>query len=224
MGLARQGLCTVCAPFSSRLSVPSCNDLQQIRDLEYVFVDAALQSVKAGFDIVEIHAAHGYLLHQFLSPGSNVGPTSMEAVSKINAVASRDHRLSPGGHSSRDATVRFALVPDWLEGLTDEFHQSWMGIHPEQATSIKSGDGSQAPFALDIERAVGNAMLVSAVGGIWSGEMAERFLQQGLDVVICGRWFQKNSGLVNQFADELGVEVKMSSQYGWALQYGRKTR
>ena len=45
--------------------------VQQIRDFKQAFDDAALRSVKAGLDLVEIHAAHGYLLHQFLSPVSN---------------------------------------------------------------------------------------------------------------------------------------------------------
>lgn len=57
-------------------------------------------------------------------------------------------------------------------------------------------------------------MAVSAVGGRSTGTIAEDFLQQGRDVIICGRWFQKNPGLVYANADELGVDVKMANQIG----------
>ncbi|CBF84400.1 hypothetical protein AN9044.2 [Aspergillus nidulans FGSC A4] len=158
--------------------------VQQIRDFKQAFDDAALRSVKAGLDLVEIHAAHGYLLHQFLSPVSN----------------------------SQADEVDFLDV-------------SSGGIRAKQETSIKSGDGYRAPFALEIKRAVGNVLLVCMVGGVKkTGEIAERFLQQGLDVVMCGRWFQKNPGLVYQFADELGVKINMSTQYGRAFQGGRNRR
>ncbi|KAL4812122.1 hypothetical protein BDW67DRAFT_193967 [Aspergillus spinulosporus] len=236
-------------PFSHTYPFPQAMTAQQIHDLKQAFVDAALRSVEAGFDMVEIHAAHGYLLHQFLSPVSNCRTDEyggsfenrtrllLEVTAGVRAVVPAEMPLF----------VRISAT-DWLEGLTDEFPESWTvadscrlapilaahgvdfldvssgGIHPKQATSIRSGDGYQAPFALKIKRAVGNAMLVSAVGGIRTGELAKRFLQQGLDVVMCGRWFQKNPGLVYQFADELGVKVKMSTQYGWALQSGRKRR
>ncbi|KAL3431589.1 hypothetical protein BDV09DRAFT_198575 [Aspergillus tetrazonus] len=236
-------------PYNQAYPVPHAMTVQQIRDLKQAFVDAALRSVKAGFDLVEIHAAHGYLLHQFLSPVSNsradeYGGSFENRTRLLLEITAGVRAAIP---AEMPLFVRISAT-DWLEGLTNEFPESWTaadscrlapilaahgvdfldvssgGIHPKQATSIKSGDGYQAPFALEIKRAVGNAMLVSAVGGIKTGEMAERFLQQGLDVVMCGRWFQKNPGLVYQFADELGVKVKMSTQYGWAFQGGRNRR
>ncbi|KAL4750655.1 hypothetical protein BDW72DRAFT_203784 [Aspergillus terricola var. indicus] len=236
-------------PFNDAYPLPQAMTIQQIRDLKQVFVDAALRLVNAGFDMVEIHAAHGYLLHQFLSPVSSsradeYGGNFENRVRLLLEITAEVRAAIP---AEMPLFVRISAT-DWLEGLTDESPQSWTVanscrlapmlaahgadflnfssgvIHPEQATSIKSGDGYQAPFALEIKRAVGNAMLVSAVGNIRTGEMAEQFLQQGLDVVMCGRWFQKNPGLVYQFADELGAKVKMSNQYWWAFGNGRKRR
>ena len=91
------------------------------------------------------------------------------------------------------------------------------GIHPKQATSIKSGAGYQASFAQTIKKAVGDRMIVSAVGGISNASLAQELLDSGLDIAMCGRWFQENPGLVTTFAKELGVEVKMANQIEWGF-------
>jgi 2,4-dienoyl-CoA reductase-like NADH-dependent reductase (Old Yellow Enzyme family) len=130
---------------------------------------------------------------------------------------------------------------DWFDNMTNEFPESWSvadsvklapilasrgvdfldvssgGIHPLQGTSIKSGPGYQAPFALEIKKAVGDKMIVSAVGGIRTAGLAQQLIDEGLDVIMCGRWFQKNPGLVYSFADELGVDVKMANQIAWGF-------
>ena len=59
-------------PFNDAYPHPRDMTLVQIQEFKDAFVAAAVRSVKAGFDVVEIHAAHGYLLHQFLSPISNM--------------------------------------------------------------------------------------------------------------------------------------------------------
>ncbi|RDW64553.1 NADH:flavin oxidoreductase/NADH oxidase [Aspergillus mulundensis] len=236
-------------PFNDVYPRPKAMTIEQIHDLKKAFVDAALRSVRAGFDIVEIHAAHGYLIHQFLSPISNKRTDQYGGAfeNRVRLLLEITDAVRAAIPAEMPLFVRISAT-DWFDDLTDEFPQSWTvadscrlapilagrgvdfldvssgGIHPKQSTSIKSGDGYQAPFALRIKEAVGDAMLVSAVGGIRTGEMAEGFLQQGLDVVMCGRWFQKNPGLVYQFAEELGVKVKMSSQYGWALGGGRRRK
>lgn len=130
---------------------------------------------------------------------------------------------------------------DWFDDMTDEFPESWTvadsvklapllvqhgvdfldvssgGVHPKQATSIKSGPGYQAPFAQEIKKAVGDTMIVSAVGGIRTASLASQLVDDGLDVIMCGRWFQKNPGLVYAYADDLGVEVKMANQIAWGF-------
>ncbi|KAJ4344087.1 NADH-dependent flavin oxidoreductase [Ascochyta clinopodiicola] len=130
---------------------------------------------------------------------------------------------------------------DWFDNMKDEFPESWTvadgckiapllvdrgvdfidvssgGIHPKQSTSIKSSPGYQVPFAQEIKKATGDRAIVSVVGGIKTSILAEEYLQSGVDVVMCGRWFQENPGLVNAYAQELGVNVKMANQIGWAF-------
>ncbi|KAL4939139.1 hypothetical protein BDV06DRAFT_199468 [Aspergillus oleicola] len=236
-------------PFNDAYPQPKAMTVEQIQEFKRAFIDATRRSLKAGFDVVEIHAAHGYLIHQFLSPISNrrtdqYGGSWANRVRLLLEITDGVRATVP---ANMPLFVRISAT-DWFDNSTDEFPESWTvadscklapvlaehgvdfldvssgGIHPKQSTSIKSGDGYQAPFALRIKEAVGDAMLVSAVGGIRTGEMAEKFLQEGLDVIMCGRWFQKNPELVYQFAEELGVDVKISTQYGWAFSGGRRKR
>ncbi|KAL4792173.1 hypothetical protein BDV19DRAFT_400668 [Aspergillus venezuelensis] len=236
-------------PFNEAYPRPKAMTIEQIQMFKKAFTDATTRSLKAGFDIIEIHAAHGYLIHQFLSPISNkrtdqYGGSWENRVRLLLEITDEVRATIP---SDMPLFVRISAT-DWFDDMTDEFPESWTvadscklapllaergvdfldvssgGIHPKQSTSIKSGDGYQAPFALRIKEAVGDAIVVSAVGGIRTGQMAEGFLQQGLDVIMCGRWFQKNPGLVCQFAEELGVGVKMSTQYGWAFSGGRRRK
>lgn len=84
--------------------------------------------------------------------------------------------------------------------------------------------GYQAHFAESIKRSIGDKLIVGCVGGINSGKLAEQILDQGqADVVFCGRWFQKNPGLVWSFAEELGVKLNMAIQMEWPF-YGRGSR
>ncbi|KZF23035.1 FMN-linked oxidoreductase [Xylona heveae TC161] len=229
-------------PFSDAYPHPKAMSKEQIDAFKTAFVLAAQRAVKAGFDVVEIHAAHGYLIHQFLSPISNKRTDEyggswenrtrllLEIVDLVRAAIPQDSPLF----------VRISAT-DWFDDLKDEFPESWTladsvrlapilarqgvdfldvssgGVHPKQSTSIKSGPGYQAPFALEIKKAVGDKMVVSAVGGIRTASLARDLLDQGIDVVMCGRWFQKNPGLVYAYADELGVEVKMANQIAWGF-------
>lgn len=139
--------------------------------------------------------------------------------------------------------VRFSAT-DWFEfdsSLKAEFPDSWTvsqsvqfasrladhgvdlvdvssgGIHAKSAIAIRAGPAYQVHFAQEIKKAVGDRLLVAAVGGIKTGALAEDTLQSGIDVVLAGRWFQQNPGLVGVFAQELGVKVRMAHQIGWSF-------
>lgn len=60
-------------------------------------------------------------------------------------------------------------------------------------------------------------MLVGTVGTITSGKQANQLLEEGLDVAIVGRMFQKNPGLVWAFADELGTQIQVANQIRWGF-------
>ena len=72
--------------------------------------------------------------------------------------------------------------------------------------------GYQAPFAKAVKEKVGDKLAVGTVGAITEGKQANQLLDEGLDLVICGRAFQKNPGLVWKFAEDLGVQIQMANQ------------
>jgi 2,4-dienoyl-CoA reductase-like NADH-dependent reductase (Old Yellow Enzyme family) len=83
---------------------------------------------------------------------------------------------------------------------------------------IRPGKAYQAPFAEAAKKAVGSKMLVSAVGGLYNGQVAEEVLAKGMaDVVFVGRMFQKNPGMVWQMAEDLDVDISAAKQIGWGF-------
>lgn len=113
-----------------------------------------------------------------------------------------------------DDTVK--LAPLLAERGVDLLDVSTGGNHPKQHPHVKPA--YQAPFAVKVKKAVGDKMAVGSVGAIENAKLAEELLdKEGLDLVIIGRGFQKNPGLVFQFADELGVEVNMPNQIRWGF-------
>ncbi|CAH0046920.1 unnamed protein product [Clonostachys solani] len=233
--------------------VPTAFTLEDIEELKTSFVDAARRAVEAGFDAIELHSAHGYLLHQFLSPISNQRTDAyggnFENRTRIHVeLADLIRAAIP---DTIPLFVRLSAT-DWFEfdsNLKAEFPDSWTvsqsvqfaslladhgvdlvdvssgGIHAKSAIAIKAGPAYQVHFAQEIKKAVGDRLLVAAVGGIKTGALAEDTLQSGIDVVLAGRWFQQNPGLVGAFAQELGVKVRMAHQIGWSfLGRGEKRR
>ncbi|GKU14677.1 nadh-dependent flavin oxidoreductase [Fusarium langsethiae] len=225
--------------------VPKAFTKEDIEQLKSDYVDAAKRAIRAGFDVIEIHAAHGYLLHQFLSPVSNqrtdkYGGSFENRVRVVLEILDLIRAVIP---ETTPVLVRVSAT-DWFEfdsQFKDEFPESWTveqtcqlarilpkhgvdlvdvssgGIHPKSAIAIKSGPAYQVDLAKQVKKAVGDSVLVSAVGGIKTGHLAEEVLQSGIDVVRAGRWFQQNPGLVRAFANELGVEVKMANQIDWSF-------
>lgn len=227
-------------------NVPTALSEQGVQTLIQDFADAAKRAVKANFDAIEIHAAHGYLLHQFLSPVSNKRTDryggSFENRTRLLLEVSAAIRASIP--DTMPLLVRISAT-DWFEfdeNLKKEFPESWTveqsvklaplladngvdlvdvssgGIHAKSAIAIKPGPAYQAHLAREIKKAVGDKLVVTAVGGVKSGAIAEEVVQSGIDAVQAGRWFQENPGLVRAFANELGVNVKMATQIDWSFQ------
>lgn len=216
--------------------------LAQIEEFKEAFVAAVKRAVKAGFDAIEIHNAHGYLLHEFISGVSNKRtdkyggsfenrtrltlevvdlvrqtiPKDMPLFLRISATdwleEHPDAELRESSWKVED-TVRLAKI--LAERGVDVLDVSSSGNHPEQHIHVKPG--YQAPFALAVKKELGDKLIVGTVGAIDNATLAEDLLGQGLDMIIVGRAFQKNPGLIFAWADELGVTVQMPNQICWGF-------
>ncbi|KAH8895782.1 FMN-linked oxidoreductase [Thozetella sp. PMI_491] len=235
-------------PFSDAYPKPRELSLAEIEQVKVDFVRGAQRAVMAGFDVVEIHVAHGYLLHQFVSPASNhrtdkYGGSFENRVRLILEIVEDVRATIPG---SMPLFVRLSAT-DWLEEVAGYEGESWTlqdsvklapllaergvdlldvstgGNHRLQ--KIKPGPGYQAPFAKEIKKAVGDTMLVSTVGSIATGKLAEELLtsETPLDAVMAGRPFLKNPGLVWSWAEELETGIYLAKQIGWGFG-GRGTK
>ncbi|WP_413316626.1 oxidoreductase [Agrococcus sp. 1P02AA] len=188
-------------------AAPRALEEGEVAQLPGRFADAARRAVAAGFDAVEVHAAHGYLLHQFLSPLSNTRADAwgtdgdglrvallrqvVEAVREAAPEAALMVRLSasdwvPGGI---DTAMTIEHVRVALAAGADWFDLSSGGLDPRQ--EIPVGPGYQVHFARAVREATGAK--VNAVGLIEDAERAERVLRDGdADAVMLGRPWLRN--------------------------------
>ncbi|KAF8574531.1 FMN-linked oxidoreductase [Ramaria rubella] len=219
---------------------PKALSKEGIKEIVAAFVQAAHRALKAGFDVIEIHNAHGYLLHSFCSPVSNKRTDeyggsfenrirlTLEVVDAVRAAIPDDmplfFRISatdwleeslPDTPSWRiEDTVKLAEILA-TRGV-DLLDVSSGGSSPK--ARVKGGVAYQAPFSAAARKKVGDKMLVGAVGSIIEGKVAESLLQEEkVDVVFVGRYFQRNTSLVWDWADELGVKIKVPNQIEWAF-------
>lgn len=193
---------------------------EEVAALPAAFADAARRAGEAGFDLIEIHAAHGYLLHQFLSPLSNQrtdeyggdydGRTRLvrEVVDAVRAVWPEDKPLA----------IRFSGT-DWLEGgwtieettkLTAELKDHGVDVVDVSSgailpAKIPVGPGYQVPLAREVRS--GSDMLTGAVGLITEPEQAERIVADGdADLVLLARAALREPGWPLRAAHELGID------------------
>lgn len=129
--------------------------------------------------------------------------------------------------SATDWLEHLPDIPSWTVDQSVEFAHilaargvdlldvSSAGNDPRQ--KIASGPGYQAPFAKTIKEAVGDKLIVGTVGSITCGTQANELLEEGIDLVLVGRMFQKNPGLVWQFAEDLDVQIVMPHQIAWGF-------
>jgi 2,4-dienoyl-CoA reductase-like NADH-dependent reductase (Old Yellow Enzyme family) len=235
-------------PFSDRFPLPKAMTKQDIEELKHAWVAAVKRAIKAGADFVEIHNAHGYLLCSFLSPQSNkrtdeyggsfenrirltleiaqltreaCGP-NMPVFLRISATEWLEESLPNEPSWTVEDTVRLSkALAD--QGAIDLIDVSSGGNHLAQ--KIKGGPGFQAPFAVEVKRAVGDKLAVASVGMINSGHLANKLLEEdGLDFAFVGRGFQKHPGLVWAWAEELNLEIGMANQIRWGFAHRGNTK
>lgn len=231
-------------PFNEHYPKPRSMTLAEIDQFKIDFLAGVSRSVRAGFDVIELHFAHGYLISSFFSPAVNKRTDkyggsfenrvrlALELVDDTRAMIPKDMPL----FVRISATDWLDTNPSWEGGESwtnkdsvelakilatkgvDVLDVSSGGNHALQ--KVQGGPGYQAPFAKEIKKAVGDKMLVSSVGSIKTGEVAQQLISEEdapLDLIAAGRMFQKNPGLVWQWADELDVAIHVAHQIGWGF-------
>lgn len=217
-------------PFGN-YDAPVALDLAGINEVVSDFVRAAIRSVEAGFDLLELHAAHGYLLHQFLSPLSNLRDDeyggSLENRARLLLRVVREVRAAVG--TEVPVLVRFSAT-DYTEGGWDEQQTAsvaaWARAAGADLFDISSGGnisgatipvsaGYQVRFAEYVRMHGG--VQTSAVGLITTAGQAEEILQSGrADAVFLGREMMRDPHFGLRAAHELGTDLDY-----WPSQYLR---
>ena len=220
-------------PFDANHPVPAELTVEGIREIVGQFADAARRALAAGFEIVEVHGAHGYLIGEFLSPHSNRRTDAyggsyenrtrlaLEVVDAVRAVWPDDKPLffrisatdwlEENGWTADD-TVRFAaeLTAHGVDLLDVSSGGNASGVR------IPVGPGYQVPFAARVKNET--SMPVAAVGLITEVEQAEKILANGeADAVLLGRELLRNPSWARHAARELGSEAHVPDQYHRAV-------
>ncbi|WP_314646628.1 NADH:flavin oxidoreductase/NADH oxidase [uncultured Microbacterium sp.] len=207
---------------------PAALDTAGIDRVVAAFGDAARRAVDAGFDVLEIHGAHGYLLHQFLSPLSNrrddeyggtlenrarlllrvldaVRGAVDDGVPVFVRISATDH--AEGGFSPEEA----AQVGAWATAHgADLIDVSSGGLVAHQRIDVFPG--YQVPLAETVRQ--GGRIPVSAVGLITAAAQAEEVLAEGAaDAIFAGREWLRDPHFGLRAAHELGDDVPWPPQY-----------
>lgn len=215
--------------FADGHPVPSELTVAEIQQIVGQFADAARRALAAGFEIAEIHGAHGYLINEFLSPYSNhrtdeYGGSyenrtrfALQVVDAVREVWPDDKplffRISATDWLEEDGwtaddTVRFAA--DLKAHGIDLLDVSTGGN--AAGARIPVGPGYQVPFAARVKAET--ALPVAAVGLITETEQAEKIIANGeADAVLLGRELLRRPSWARDAARELGGDVHVPDQY-----------
>ena len=217
-------------PFAAGQEAPEALDRAGIQKVIADFKVAAGRALEAGYQVLEVHAAHGYLLHEFLSPLSNqrsdayggsfdnrvrllleiiaavktVWPPALPLFARISATD-----WAPGGWDEDDSVQLAAILK--TEGV-DLVDCSSGGLIP--GVTIPVGPGYQVSFAEKVKREAG--ILTGAVGMITAVQQAEDILQRGqADLIFMARESLRDPYFALHAARQLGDDV------AWPVQYER---
>lgn len=214
-------------PFHHKDYAPKELTIDEIKAIIQDFKNAAERAVKANYDVIELHAAHGYLIHQFLSPlinnrtdvygGSfdNRIRFLLEITKEVASVLTNQSlwvRISAtdwatGGWSNFDSIKLVKKLKELGVEVVDvstggAVHHQEIPVHPNY----------QVPFAERIKKET--QMLTGTVGLISNAYQAEEILKkQEADFILIGRGFLQNPHLVYRFAKDLNVDINWAPQY-----------
>lgn len=213
--------------FSKKYKEPRALSTQEVKDMVEKFKQAARRAVEAGFDAIELHGAHGYLLHQFHSAYTNkrtdeygeltkfgsevvkavkeVMPEEMPLIMRISATEFVDD-----GYTLPDG---IELAKAYKTAGVDMFHVSAGG---EGVISPKRNPGSHAGYMVPFARAIREevSLPVIAVGRLEDPALANAIIgNEDADLVAVGRGMLRDPYWSIHAAHELGHDIEVPSQY-----------
>ena len=225
--------------FAGNYPMPRALSVDGIREIIAAFAEATRRACEAGFRVIEIHAAHGYLIHEFLSPLSNQRSDAYGG-SFENRTRFLRETVEAVRHSWPERAPLFVRISatDWVEGGWD-IEQSVelsrqlkkLGVDLIDCSSggnvakaqIPVGPGYQTPFAERIRHEAG--LLTGALGMITSPAQAEHIVATGQgDAVVIAREFLRDPYWPLRAARELGQAMSWPVQYLRAAPEGTKPR
>ncbi|MCT2561523.1 NADPH dehydrogenase NamA [Chryseobacterium herbae] len=215
-------------PYHPSERIPHVLSVEEIKEQVTNFKEAAKRAVKAGFDLIEIHGAHGYLIHQFLSPLSNIRTDEyggsfenrirflLEIVDAVNEELNDNVALfvrisgteyAENGWNINDSVELSKILKEHSVDLIDV--SSGGNIH---GAKISVFNGYQVPFSSQVRNGAG--VKTGAVGLITKVEQAEEILQKGeADLIFVAREILRNPYIAVQGSFEMKEDCFFPYQY-----------
>lgn len=215
-------------PYHPSERIPHALSTDEVKEHVQYFKKAAQRAVKAGFDVIELHGAHGYLIHQFLSPLSNIRTDEyggsfenrirflIEIVDAVNEELNENTALfvrlsgteyAENGWDIEDSVALAKILKEHSVDLVDV--SSGGNIH---GAKISVFNGYQVPFSSQIKNEA--QVKTGAVGLITNVEQAEEILQNNeADLIFVAREILRNPYLAIQGAFEMKEECFFPQQY-----------
>jgi len=217
--------------FNEKYKTPVEMTKEDIKTTIQAFKDGALRAKKAGFDVIELHGAHGYLINEFLSPLSNkrtdeYGESAENRYRILNEIIDEVRSVWDG-----PLIVRISAHDYSDGGMTPATYvemAKWMKMQGVDLIDVSSGalvpapidvfPGYQVKFSETIKE--GADILTGAVGLITTGIQAEEILKNGrADLILLARELLRDPYWAYSAAKELDVEINAPKQYerGWTF-------
>ncbi|WP_414502677.1 NADPH dehydrogenase NamA [Zymobacter sp. IVIA_5232.4 C2] len=232
LGIDLPSIAPSAIPFTPESRVPQAMSIEQIKEVIEAFRLGARRAREAGFDVIEIHCAHGYLLNQFLSPLANKRTDEYGGSQENRYRIVREVIDAVRSEWTGPLFLRISSS-DYVEGgnRPDDFlvYGRWMKEQGIDLIDCSSGGIAMVPVNTYPNYQVPAAELLrhelgiktGAVGLIETGRQAEEVLQNGrADIVLVGREMLKDPFWPRTAADDLNVALPVPPQYtrygsGW---------